>query len=81
MNITACQHPRLREALQFPPHGCRREPQVLPTHTQPTRRSPGAYLFKAVNALFLAVSAVGKPLEAFTRGTYAFEPVTVDLGV
>ena len=79
MNITACQHPRLREALQFPPYGCR--PQSVAVVSAPKcRQKPEYYCFKALNALFLGISLVARPLEAVTRGTYAFRPVTIDLG-
>ena len=79
MNTTACQHPRLREALQFPPYGSRVEkaPVVV---TPRAKLKPEFYCFKALNALFLSISMVAKPLEAVTRGTYAFRPITIDLG-
>ncbi|MCA9779998.1 MAG: hypothetical protein KC800_24890 [Candidatus Eremiobacteraeota bacterium] len=79
MNITACQHPRLSEALQFPPYGCRRN--VVRFESAPKAKpTPEFYAFKALNALFLGISLVAKPLEAVTRGTYAFRPVVIDLG-
>jgi len=79
MNITACQHPRLREALQFPPYGCRTQSGAVVTAPK-SRQKPEFYCFKALNALFLSISLMAKPLEAVTRGTYAFRPVLIDLG-
>ena len=79
MNVTACQHPRLREALRFPASDS--PPVNASIMSAPKgKQKPEFYCFKALNALFLSISLVAKPLEAVTRGTYAFRPVYVDLG-
>lgn len=80
MNSSVCRYPLLSKALLFPPNSEQwsesRKPQPA---LKPQKTSGYQMCFTVLGLFFQMVSLVGKPIELLTGGTYAYDPVILEL--
>ena len=82
MNSTACHHPLLSQALQFPQYGVRQKTVKLPPLPQAQEKTQMAVSeaigFKAMELLFQGLSVLTKPLQRLGGRAFITQKVQID---